>query len=214
MRGRGVGLVAVLGPLALGACELGDPVNGGPGTGADTTVNILSTPTLDGYAGSNGASGTALAQGLTGDLLSLASVGFRQFYSFDISAIPSGSTIVSATVRLHQGGTAGSPYGLLGNVLLDHVDYGAVLEAADYAVPALSTPGTLSTNTTLEYKQLAVTAQVQADITASRTRSQFRLRFSTADFSNNGLSDHVEFTDAEAPGNNPVLIVRYRAPVP
>lgn len=214
MHGRRVGLTAVMCALALGGCELGDPVGGGPG-GQETTVNLASTAALDGFAGGNGAIGTASTLTLTGDISSVTNNGFRQFFSFDVSGIPAGSSIVSATLRLHQTAVSGNPYTDLGDVVVDHMDYGLSLDPGDYAAaPLAANIGTLSTDDDFVYKQLAVASQVRADIMAPRVRSQFRLRFSTADYSNDGQSDFVQFADADASTNNPVLVVRYRAPVP
>jgi hypothetical protein len=79
---------------------------------------------------------------------------------------------------------------------VDHVDYGAALDSADYDAPALtSNTGTLSTNDAEEYKTLNVTTSVASDL-AGRTRSQFRLRFS-AENNVNFEDDYVQFTDAE-----------------
>jgi hypothetical protein len=100
-------------------------------------------------------------------------------------------------------------------VLADHVDFGPALDPADYAAAPLSTVGILSNTTVLEYKQITVTAQVQLDVASLSPRSQFRLRWSTADFINDLSADFVPFTEADqVGGNTPVLVVRYRAPVP
>ena len=77
------------------------------------------------------------------------------------------------------------------------MDYGTNLEATDYNAAALtSNIGTLSTDTSLEYKMLSVTASVASDILASRLQSQYRLRFSDEN-SINFDNDYVQFTDAE-----------------
>jgi hypothetical protein len=203
--------LALIGAGVLLGCELSTDDGGTGGGPNDTTVNLSSAAALDGFAGGNGSFGTSGGGiALTGDVSGVAGSGFRQFFSFDISQIPAGSTIVQATLRLYQVNVTGTPYTELGNVVIDHLDYGASLDGTDYAAPALtSNAGTLSNNATLEYKQVGVAAAVQADLAAARTRSQFRTRFSTADFSNDGTSDYVQFADEDSPTNRPVLVVVY-----
>jgi septal ring-binding cell division protein DamX len=67
----------------------------------------------------------------------------------------------------------------------------------DYNAAAL-TPniGALSTDASLAYKTLNVATSVASDILASRSRSQYRLQFSSEN-SINSENDYVQFTDAE-----------------
>ena len=199
---------AVLGLCALVACELGGSGNGGNGPGPDVTVTLGSTASLDGWVRTDGNAQTT--NGLTGDLSVVTGQGYRQFFSFDLSTIPPGSTVTSATLRLYQAFVIGSPYTELGSVAVDHLDYGDMLCCGDYDAAALASAGTLSSDASVGYKQLVVTARVQADLAAARTRTQFRLRFSAADFTNDGGSDNAQFNEAEAPGGNlPQLVVTY-----
>jgi hypothetical protein len=207
---------AIIGLWGLLACELdsgaGGPGNG-PGTGPEITVNLLSTAGLDGYVRSDGNSGTMGGPAITGDLDAGApAIGFRQFYSFDLSPLPAGSTVTSATLQLFQAAVGGTPYLDLGNVIVDHVDYGGALTGAAYGATALaSNVGIISSDVTIASKTLVVTARVQADVAAVRTRSQFRVRFSTFDSNNDAGSDFAQFTDAEFLGTNvPMLVVKYR----
>jgi hypothetical protein len=103
----------------------------------------------------------------------------------------------------------------LGNVIVDHLDYGTSLDGSDYNLAALlANAGTLSTDATIQYKTLDVTALVQADRSASRPRSQFRLRFSIRDSDNNGVDDFAAFGDAELSccltDSLPQLVINYR----
>jgi hypothetical protein len=169
-----------------------------------TPIVIGSTADLDGYALDDGSVNTDPlgADPNTGDMED----GFlgprlvaRQFYSFALTGIPSSTSVLSATLRLYQANVENSPYGIgfLGSVIVDHVDYGSSLEATDYNAAALtSNIGALSTDTSLEYKMLSVTASVASDILASRLQSQYRLRFSDEN-SINFDNDYVQFTDAE-----------------
>lgn len=209
------GFAVTIGVCALCACELdggGGPGNG-PGTGPEMTVNLMSTAALDGWVRSDGNSGATGGPAITGDLDAGApTLGYRQFYSFDLTPVPAGSVITSATLQLYQAAIGGTPYNDLGNVTVDHVDYGATLGAAAYGVPALaSNVGVLSSDVTIAYKTLVVTARVAADVAAARTRAQFRLRFSILDSNNDAGSDFAQFTDAEFLGTSiPVLVVKYR----
>jgi len=209
---------AVLGLCALVACELGegDGNGGGPGLGPEQTVTVGSTATLDGWVRDNGDAGPTGSQVIAGDLLTSGVYrGYRGFYSFDITSIPTGSSVTSANLRLYQLSFNGAPYVELGNVIVESVDYGASLDPPDYgAAPLAPAIGTLSNNTATEYKTLIVTGAVQADVAAARTGAQFRLRFSNTDNNNDGSADNVTFTDVEWPvaANRPELVVKYRPP--
>lgn len=115
-------------------------------------------------------------------------IGLKGFVSFNLSSLPEGATITSAVLRVYQYNVAGDPYDKLGKVLVEHVSYDSLeqgesgetaqakytMEPLDNTIPA---DAFLSTDATIGYKTLDVTAAVQADQGASRTRAQFRLRF-------------------------------------
>jgi len=209
------GFAMTFGLCSLLACELDGGAagpGGGPGTGPEMTVNLLSTGALDGWVRSDGNSGATGGPAITGDLDAGApALGYRQLYSFDLTPVPAGSVVTSATLQLYQAAVGGTPYVDLGNVIVDHVDYGAALNAAAYSVTALaSNVGVLSSDVTIGSKTLVVTARVQADVAAARTRAQFRVRFSNFDSNNDAGSDYAQFTDAEFFSNVPVLVVKYR----
>lgn len=111
----------------------------------------------------------------------------KGFVGFDISSI-AGRTAVSATLRVYQANIyGGTPYTDLGNILVDHVNFGSSLDSGDYSAGALtSNIGTISNNSTLEWKTLDVSSYVQADINAGRTSSQFRFRFYPNDTDSDG----------------------------
>jgi len=167
-----------------------------------TPIVIGSTASRDGYVLDDGSVNTDPLDNnpKTGDM----EAGFlgsrvvaRQFYSFELTGIPSSVSMQSATLRLYQANVAGSPYGIgLGSVIVDHMDYGTSLGSVDYNAAALiANIGTLSTDASLGYKTLSVTTNVASDI-LSRSRSQYRLRFSDEN-SINFDNDYVQFTDAE-----------------
>lgn len=170
-----------------------------------TTKTINSTASLDGWRSSNnGGNKTWYIE--IGRNTTLTS---RGYVSFDLSSLPSGATITSATLRMYQTEVVGTPYS--GNsLIIDHVDYGDSLGSEDYALsPLESAFGTLTSNPNVEWKDLSVTNQVKNDVANGRTRSQFRLRF------------QVEMTGADAwarfesgdnyvgTGNLPQLVVKY-----
>ncbi|MGH7701129.1 MAG: hypothetical protein ACREMJ_11510 [Gemmatimonadales bacterium] len=218
MHRKWIGSLTAVALCASLGCELEDGGGGNGGGGPELTVTLPSDSLLDGWIRDEGNFQRTGSQVIVGDVVvGGVSRGHRGFYSFDISVIPSGSTVTSATLRLYQFNFAGSPYAELGNVVVDHLDYGATIGGLeDYSATAfVSGMGPLSTNTTVEYKTLGVTARVQADVAAGRTRSQYRLRFSNADFSNDGSADFVQFSDAEFfTADVPQLVVKYREPAP
>jgi len=83
---------------------------------------------------------------------------------------------------------------------VDHVNYGNVFDpfgsAYNGATVAFNV-GTLSTSTGLGYRSLVVTNSVRNDMTALRSRSQYRLRFSLFDSNFDFADDFVQFTDTE-----------------
>jgi hypothetical protein len=208
VRSRALSLSAVI--TAFAAACANNPA------GPSTKVTLNSTSSLDGWAQSNGVASASSGGPVVGDEDNQTpGVGYRQFYSFDISTIPAGAHIVSATLRLYQAIVVGSPYTKLGNVIVDRVDLGSALDPADYNAAALNANiGILSTTATIEYKTMDVTAAVQADLGATRGKSQFRLRFSLKDSNNDGVRDLAQFTDAEdsccAVSKPPELVIEYR----
>ena len=134
----------------------------------------------------------------------------RGFVSFDISSIPSGKVIDEANLRLYQGEVVGTPYSSLGSLILDHLDYGDSLGNEDLnASPVSSNIGTLTSNATVEWKDLIVTNALKADISSGRSRSQYRLRFTTEA---TGADAWARFESADnymSTGNRPQLVVKY-----
>jgi hypothetical protein len=165
-----------------------------------TPVVVGSSAALDGEVGSDLTATSAGGAPRTGDVESFpTSTAYRQFYSFDFAKIPAGTSVTAATLRLYQASVSGSPYdGTLGNLVVDHVNYGASLDGTDYAVGALlSNVSTLSSDSSVGYKTLEVTNRVQNDLDNGRVRSQYRMRFSLLDANLNFSDDYAQFTDAE-----------------
>ena len=172
---------------------------GGGGDGAaQLSLSAPGEADLDGWVRSDGDVVTVEGGPITGDYDSInPNVGLRQFFSFDLSALPAGASVVSATLRIFQSGTSGTPYVTHGSVLVDHMAYGGSLVAGHYDDVPLAALGVFSSDPTAEYKTIDVTASVQADLEAARARSQYRLRFSDMDSDNDGTRDYASFVDTE-----------------
>ena len=173
------------------------------------TKTISSSASVDGFRSSNGGGNDAIdiRAGRNQFLVT------RGFVSFDLSSIPSGSTITKATLRLYQTKTESNPYGIGGNLLVDHLNYGVTLDNADYASAALlSSFATLTNNTTVEWKDATVTSEVQDDVDNGRERSQYRIHFATENKGGDVTGDFAYFEAAEnteGTGNTPELVVKY-----
>ncbi len=178
------------------------------------SVEIPSIASMDGHVRSNGFVSTSGTMLLTGDCDQIFNgVGFRQFYSFDISSIPKDIDIINATLYLYMANVSQSPFSNHGNVTVDHLDYGSSLDATDYDTGAIQSDiGVLANNYILEYKALDVTSSVQNDYSFMRTHSQYRIRFSIQDSDSDSETECVSFNDAEdsfSLNKPPKLIVQY-----
>ena len=191
--------------LFVGGC-------GGSGGGSepsDPTITINSTPTVDGtvvdtFFASTGS--FALQVGDTG-----VDAKKRGFLRFSLAPIPTGATIVSVVLRVHQSVVHGTPYASLGDVEVHHMRIGAALDLGDFGTPAV-VAGTLSSDPALEYKTLDVTTSVAADLAAALTDSDFRLVTSILDTDSDGVEDDTRWNDGEdtfGTGNVPHLVVAY-----
>lgn len=202
-------LLEVLGPSQSQYGQDGGPTQ--ETTLYTTTGN--SAVNVDGYVYSTGT----VEQGASinaGDYETVRpDASLRGFVGFDISSIQ-GRTIVSATLRVYETvtGDADEVYLKLGNLVVDHVNFGSNLDSSDHSGGTLtSNIGTISTSGTSEWKTLDVTTYVQADVDAAptRTSSQYRLRFTT-DINDDGINDVIRIEDADntrGTGNIPELVV-------
>jgi hypothetical protein len=170
---------------------------------------IYSTPALDGFRSSN-SGGNDVSEIRAGRNESLVS---RGFVSFNISDIPSGATIILATLRLYQTQIIGNPYSVSESLKVDHLTFGDSLDASDYGAAALSSSfTTLSQSKVIEWKEIEVSNAVKDDIANARTKSQFRIHFRTENTGGDATGDFAYFEAAEntmKSGNLPQLIVKY-----
>jgi hypothetical protein len=122
----------------------------------------------------------------------------RIYLAFDISTIPSNATIIMANLTIHHKSTFGNPFGTLGNMFLERVNnnsFGAP------ALPCTGCPhGLFGVNIEEE-----VSAHLQADLAASYSTAQFRMRFYD-DYLDNNKDDGLVYTNAHT------LTVTYQAP--
>ncbi len=173
------------------------------------TKVISSTASLDGFRSSNNGGNDAVEvrAGRNENLVT------RGFVSFSLTDIPSGSTITEATLRLYQGQIIGNPYGVGGSIKLDHLNYGDSLDSSDYGMAALvSSFVTLTSNATVEWKDALVTTQLKDDVANARSRSQYRIHFTTENTGGNVTGDFAYFESADnnmGTGNTPQLVVKY-----
>ncbi|MFC2036665.1 FHA domain-containing protein [Chloroflexota bacterium] len=184
---------------------------GGPGS-----VTVESDASLDGYRANN-SSGSRRHDILVGNGDIVDPTGelvWRGFMSFDLSSIPSGADITNVELRFFQAKVGGDPYGKLGNLVLEHVDYGSSLDASAYDTAAMDSamlaqqpnPGAwyiLSDPTLADW--------VGKDLAAGRSRFQLRLRFAQ-ETDGDGEEDYTGIESADnffGTGNIPVVIVSY-----
>ncbi|MBU0572351.1 DNRLRE domain-containing protein [Patescibacteria group bacterium] len=169
---------------------------------------ITSTASLDGYWGSNGFGYDNLY------ILVGRNIGViqRGFVSFNLSSLPSGAVIESATLRLYQEKIVGHPYGIgTRDLKVDHLNYGDSLGNEDYGASAISASfATLTNNATIEWKDANVTDSLKNDLSNGRNKSQYRILFPT-DVAG-ATSDLVYFESADnsqGTGNLPQLVIKY-----
>jgi hypothetical protein len=208
--------------LALGAC----------GGGGGSSEPAVLEATLESIAARSGTlfSSTAGDLGFTdsdADPIQVGSVGVlglppftpsyflhqRGLYSFSLGALPTGATVVQATLLTSQVSVAGAPFSALGVLLAEHVNPGGTIDGADFSGAALSTAVVLSDNPALGSRSVDATGAVQADLAAGRTRSCFRMRFAVQG-TVLGAADLVTMQDrSDLAGTGtqlPVLVVRYQ----
>lgn len=140
----------------------------------------------------------------------------RQFLSFDLSGVPAGSIVTSAVIRLDLFVVVGTPFTSLGNVTMDHVDFGT-LDGNDFAARALEEDiGMAATSEALGPRSIDVTDAVNLDVARGRNRSQFRLRFTPRESDGDFANDFASFAEADAAtsgnGQAPVLALVLRLP--
>lgn len=179
-------------------------------TPTSQTKTLNSSASVDGFRSNNGG-GNATVEIRAGRNVNLVTRGFA---SFDLGSLPSGVTIDQATLRLYQTKVIGDPYGVGGgSIKVDHLDYGDSLDNSDYGVAALSSSfATLSSSSSVGWKEVDVTDALRGDRTNSRSRSQYRIHLTTEATGGDVTGDFAYFESADnntGTGNTPQLVVRY-----
>ena len=192
--------------LALAGC-------GGGGGDDGTDVTLLADPAVHGWVTNLGGSVSFGGSVVVGDSSGNPTLAARGIMRFQLTDIPAGATIESATLRVYQMLVEGTPYADLGDLLVDHVDAGAGLSADDFAGGTLqANMGVLSTSAALEIKSLDVRAAVQAALDGGTGRVDFRFRFETetdGDAQTDGATLNGR-SDEAGNGRVPVLEVTYQ----
>ena len=184
---------------------------------ADVTVTLTSQAALDGFRANNGGgNNTVDIRAGNGTMFGSPAqeLVVRGFLSFDLSGIPATAQVQSIALRFYQVSVTGTPYAKLGNLLLQHVDYGSTLNDAAFDTPILHS-ATLGLHTGAgEWYNITATTigdWIESDLAAGRTRTQLRLQFST-ETDGDGLQDTVSFESGEnyfGTGNLPHVTITY-----
>ncbi len=124
------------------------------------------------------------------------------FLSFDISGIPAGATITSATLGLTSSSVAiGNPFATLGNLRVYYVDYGTSLTVSDFNGPKLAT---VWSGSSAPSEVIDVAAELANAVSSGKKNLQFRIEYATLT-DNDNSADRIEF-------NNPTLLYFYSTP--
>lgn len=188
------------------------PACGGSGGGSSpVTVSIPSTPAIDGVVSNLGAVSTSGVVLRVGDE-DLAQPGSTvvSYVSFDLAALPPQAVVTSAVLRIRLNNTVGAPEVGHGDVLVDDVDVGATLEAADPVAVFATAVATLADDTA-QSQFLPLTARVSAALAAGRPRFQLRLRYALLTDAD-GANDWANYISGDSPDPAlvPLLVITYQ----
>ncbi|MGE3182822.1 MAG: hypothetical protein AB7N71_14420 [Phycisphaerae bacterium] len=138
---------------------------------------------------------------------------FCAFVSLNLNAINAEENVTRVVLNLTAIVANGDPFGDFGAITVDHVNVVSGINASDYsggtiqASIATIAPFPVGTQQAV---MIDVTSQVNADRTAGRPISSFRLRFDAAP-SADGLPDNILIaTSADDPNQRPSALVTTR----
>lgn len=155
---------------------------------SDKPIELFSLVSEEGYVDRNGEVGTIPKTGITE-----SGVPMQAFFSFDISMIPAGAIIQSASLDLTNYVQYGYPFGLLGAMGAFPDQYGT-LESRDYKL-SFTLDALVLTYTppvkTYDYAQLTDAVQKQVD--AKSNRFQVRVQFEKFTFYQASAANYLEF---------------------
>lgn len=171
--------------------------------------SLSSSASLDGFQASNGGGndGVDIRAGRNTIVI------VRGFVSFNLSDIPTDAKITEAKFAMYLAKVIGDPMGAGVRIKVDHLDYGDSFENADYSISSLSGSfGTLTEDDNIGWKEVRVDDQIQADLDAGRSRSQFRIHMAVENQGGSIAGDFMYFESAdnsEGTGNQPQLNLKY-----
>jgi hypothetical protein len=137
----------------------------------------------------------------------------RPLVTFDISAIPSGATILDALLLLDQCAAAGTPFAGAAHVVVDHLHAATAPDSSTFDASPMTPVGALPADLTPGRRALHVTTSVIRDYLALHALTQFRLRLATPDDTPAGYVAFRGDGDDDCPAvpeAAPTLIVTYR----
>ncbi|WP_192930894.1 Ig-like domain-containing protein [Deinococcus sp. AJ005] len=182
------------------------------------TTTLSSTPALDGRVRSDGEVVTNDGSLYIGDSATVGNATYRSYLSFDLAGLPAALTsanILAANLTVNQYAVAGSPYTDLdvgaSDLMLDHVNYGTSLTAADFDPTVYSNQGDIISSPTLGNYTKSVLSALKDDRTNSRVRSQYRLRFAKLT-DGDGNADIAYLRSGDSATDKPSLVVTYLIP--
>lgn len=190
--------------LTLSACG-----GGGGGGSARTTIVLTAQQAFDAQVRITGEVENGLDHLTAGD--DLGNVPTRLFIAFDLSTVPTGVTLLGATLSVPQVNVIGTPYSALGRLEVQAVDLGVALDASDYSTPPISgtlVPALLADNPTLDLKTADVREQLNVALSQARLRLDLRGAFVNSTNLNNSF-DVAHLSSIER-GTAATLTITYR----
>jgi methionine-rich copper-binding protein CopC len=168
---------------------------------------------LDGWVSNAGSPFIEQTYAFVGD--TSTNLSGRGFFTFNLAALPlEARRVTSAVLSLYFIGPLGAPESL-GELTLEHLDYGPMLTGADFNVMPLASV-VWNTPAMTGFHALSVVRLVEDDFAnrvARGNRVQLRLRFST-DVAPDTSYDGVTIATSEwtTAGQRPVLTLEYEYP--
>ncbi|MDJ0974632.1 MAG: hypothetical protein QNJ98_09250 [Planctomycetota bacterium] len=190
------------------------PACGGGGSGGPATAELRiygATPVAGGeLTAGHVAAGLTHPFLLTGVMDRGNPLGMKGLLRFRLE-IPAGAEIVEATVELSQNEVVGSPFTRFGDILLNHVRYGATVTEAGYHASPLSSQ-VLSNDPALGPRIVQVRDQVLSELARGATTIDFQVAFPAIAVASG--TDFVRLGDFSAgiTDGTPWLRIVYRMP--
>jgi hypothetical protein len=126
------------------------------------------------------------------------------FLSFDISGIPSKSSITEVKINFKDYTITGNPFGSLGVLNGYLTNYGSTLEPTDF-VTGFPSGNTVDWGSVTPLNTLEVSPELKVALQSKIGSNRFQLRLQFAGSNNDTVKDRITF-------NNPSLIVTYSTP--